>query len=112
MSRAGACAKSLIILCAATLAVAWVSDILVGSIEPVVQSFGWSQLFIGVIFLAIIGNAAENFSAVLMARKNRMDLSLQIAIGSATQIAMVVAPLLGTRGSRARAADESYLQHV
>lgn len=90
--------KSLVILCAATLAVAWVSNILVGSIEPVVQSFGWSQLFVGVIFLAIIGNAAENFSAVLMARKNRMDLSLQIAIGSATQIAMVVAPLLVLAG--------------
>ncbi|MDE1925013.1 MAG: calcium/proton exchanger [Patescibacteria group bacterium] len=90
--------RSLAVLCVSTLAVAWVSDILVGSIEPVVQNFGWSQLFVGVIFLAVIGNAAENFSAVLMARKNRMDLSLQIAIGSATQIAMVVAPLLVLAG--------------
>jgi Ca2+:H+ antiporter len=86
--------RSLLQLLIATLAVAWVSEILVDSIQPLVTSFGWSQLFVGVIFLAIIGNAAENFSAVLVARKDRMDLSLQIAIGSATQIAMVVAPVL------------------
>lgn len=87
-------AKSLFILLLATLAVAWVSDILVGSIEPLVTGFGWTELFIGVIFVAIIGNAAEHFSAISMAIKNRMDLSLQISIGSATQIAMFVAPVL------------------
>jgi Ca2+:H+ antiporter len=81
-------------LLVATLAVAWVSDILVNSIQPLVLSLGWSQLFVGVVFVAIIGNAAENFAAVMVARKDRMDLSLQIAIGSATQIAMVVAPVL------------------
>jgi Ca2+:H+ antiporter len=86
--------SALVKLLVATVAVAWVSDILVGSIQPVVTQFGWSQLFIGVIFLAIIGNAAENFSSILAARKNRMDLSLGIAIGSATQIAMFVAPVL------------------
>jgi Ca2+:H+ antiporter len=86
--------RALLTLAVATLAVAWVSDILVGSIEPVVQTLGWSELFVGVIFIAIIGNAAENFSSVIVARKNRMDLSLQIAIGSATQIAMFVAPIL------------------
>jgi Ca2+:H+ antiporter len=91
-------ARSVLTLLTATLAVAWVSDILVGSIQPVIDNFGWSPLFVGVIFLAIVGNAAENFSAVLVARKNRMDLSLQIAIGSATQIAMVVAPLLVLAG--------------
>lgn len=90
--------RSILTLLFATLAVAWVSDILVGSIQPLIQNFGWSPLFVGVIFLAIIGNAAENFSAVLVARKNRMDLSLQIAIGSATQIAMVVAPALVLAG--------------
>src|ERR1035437_266540 len=58
--------KSISILLFATLAVAWMSEILVGSIEPVVASFGWTQLFIGVIFIAIIGNAAEHTSAIMM----------------------------------------------
>lgn len=70
------------------------SEILVGSIEPIVKSFGWTELFIGVIFVAIIGNAAEHTSAITMALKNKMDLALQISIGSATQIAMFVAPVL------------------
>lgn len=87
-------AKSIFILLLATLAVAWMSEILVGSIEPVVAQFGWTELFIGVIFIAIIGNAAEHTSAIVTATKNRMDLSLQISIGSATQIAMFVAPFL------------------
>lgn len=86
--------KSIFILLLATLAVAWLSEILVGAIEPVVAAFGWTELFIGVIFIAIIGNVAEHTSAIVMAVKNRMDLSLQISIGSATQIAMFVAPLL------------------
>ena len=86
--------RSMTTLLIATLAVAWISDILVNSINPLVEQFGWSQLFIGVIFVAIIGNAAEHVSALTTALKNRMDLSLQISIGSATQIAMLVAPLL------------------
>jgi len=86
--------KSIIILLVATIAVAWMSEILVGSIEPIVKSLGWTELFIGVIFVAIIGNAAEHTSAITMAMKNKMDLALQISIGSATQIAMFVAPVL------------------
>ncbi len=86
--------KSLLVLLVSTLAVAWMSELLVGSIEPIVASFGWTELFIGVIFVAVVGNAAEHTSAVTMALKNRMDLSLQIAQGSATQIALFVAPLL------------------
>jgi Ca2+:H+ antiporter len=86
--------KSIIILFLSTIAVAWMSEILVGAIEPVVASLGWTELFIGVIFVAIIGNAAEHTSAITMALKNRMDLALQISIGSATQIAMFVAPFL------------------
>ncbi len=86
--------KSILILLIATLVVAWMSEILVSSIGPVVKSLGWTQLFIGVIFIAIIGNAAEHTSAIIMATKNRMDLALQISIGSATQIAMFVAPFL------------------
>ncbi len=87
-------ARAVATLLIATLAVAWVSDVLVHSIEPLVAQLGWSQLFIGVIFVAIVGNAAEHLSAVLVARKDRMDLALQISIGSATQIVLIVAPLL------------------
>jgi len=87
-------ARAVITLVVAMIAVAFISDILVRSIEPLLTQLGWSQLFVGVIVVAIIGNAAEHFSAIVVARKNRMDLALQIAIGSATQIALVVAPLL------------------
>ncbi|MBI3633227.1 MAG: calcium/proton exchanger [Candidatus Vogelbacteria bacterium] len=86
--------KSIGVLLLSTLAVSIVSEILVGSIEPIVTSLGWTELFIGVVFIAIIGNAAEHTSAILVAKKNRMDLALQISIGSATQIAMFVAPAL------------------
>jgi len=86
--------KSLVILIITTLAVAWMSEILVGSIEPVVKSFGWTELFIGVVFVAVIGNAAEHLSAITMAVKNRMGLALQVSIGSATQIVMFAAPVL------------------
>ena len=86
--------KSIIILLISTIAVAFMSEILVGSIEPLVVSFGWTELFIGVIFVAIIGNAAEHVSAITVAIKGKMDLALQISIGSATQIVMLVAPLL------------------
>ncbi len=86
--------KSIAILLGATLLVAWMSEILVGSIEPLVASWGWSQLFIGVILIAVIGNAAEHVSAVTVALKNRMDLALQISVGSAIQIAMFAAPVL------------------
>ncbi len=87
-------AKSIFILFICTITVALMSEILVGSIEPIVHQLGWSELFIGVIFIAIIGNVAEHTSAIVTALKNRMDLSLQISIGSATQIAMFVAPVL------------------
>jgi Ca2+:H+ antiporter len=92
-------ARAVVTLIAATLAVAWVSDILVGSVQPLVARLGWSQLFVGVIFVAVIGNAAEHFSAVFVARKDRMDLALQISIGSATQIVLVVAPVLVLLGA-------------
>lgn len=86
--------KSIIVLLAATVLVGWVSEILVGSIEGVVSRFGWTELFIGVIFVAIIGNIAEHVSAITVAMKNRMDLAIQISVGSATQIVMFVAPVL------------------
>jgi Ca2+:H+ antiporter len=86
--------KAISILVIATVAVAFMSEILVGSIEPLVHALGWTELFIGVIFVAIIGNAAEHASAITVAIKNKMDLSLQVAVGSSTQIAMFVAPTL------------------
>lgn len=87
-------ARSLAVLAGATAAVAYESELLVQTIEHVSRALGWSEVFIGVIVVAIIGNAAEHSSAVLMAWRNRMDVSLEIAIGSSLQIAMFVAPLL------------------
>lgn len=84
----------IIVLILSTLAVAYMSDILVNSIEPVVAVLGWTPMFIGVVVLAIIGNVAEHASAVRVAIKNKVDLALQISIGSATQIAMFAAPVL------------------
>lgn len=86
--------KSITILAIATLAVAYVSENLVHTFEVVAESFGWSELFIGIIIVAIVGNAAEHASAVVMAYKNKMDIAVEIAIGSTLQIAMFVAPLL------------------
>lgn len=86
--------KSIAILALATLAVAWVSEILVNSIQPVVALIGWPQVFIAIVVLSIVGNVAEFTSAIRVAAKNNMGLAFQIAIGSATQIAMFVAPAL------------------
>jgi Ca2+:H+ antiporter len=86
--------KSLGILAAATAAIAIVSEILVHNVESAAASFGMSSVFVGVIVVAIVGNAAEHSTAILVARKNRMDLSLSIAIGSSLQIAIFVGPLL------------------
>jgi Ca2+:H+ antiporter len=68
--------------------------VLVGSISEATQSIGLSEFFIGAIVVAIVGNAAEHWVAVLVARKDKMDLAISIAIGSAAQIALFVAPVL------------------
>ena len=73
---------------------AWMSEKLVGAAEETGKALGMSQIFIGIVFVAIVGGAAESGSAVAMARKNKMDLSVGIAIGSCIQIALFVAPLL------------------
>jgi Ca2+:H+ antiporter len=86
--------KSTAILAIATLIVAYISEHLVKTFEYVAASFGWTDLFIGVIIVAIVGNAAEHASAVLMAYKNKMDVAVEIAIGSTLQVAMFVAPVL------------------
>jgi Ca2+:H+ antiporter len=85
---------ALIVLAAATVAVAFISDALVNSIMPLVTQFGWTQLFIGVIIIAIVGNVAEHLSAIRAAVKDHMSLAFSIAVGSATQIVMFVAPVL------------------
>lgn len=86
--------KAIGILFLATLAVAYVSENLVHTFESVGETFGWTELFIGIIIVAIVGNAAEHASAVLMAYKNKMDIAVEIAVGSTLQIAMFVAPVL------------------
>lgn len=86
--------KAIGILLVATVAVAYVAENLVHTFEAVGEQFGWSELFIGVIIVAIVGNAAEHASAILMALKNKMDIAVEIAIGSTLQVAMFVAPVL------------------
>ncbi|MBU5212712.1 MULTISPECIES: calcium/proton exchanger [Heyndrickxia] len=86
--------KAIIVLALATLAVAYVSEKLVHTFEAVGESFGWSELFIGIVIVAIVGNAAEHASAILMAYKNKMDIAVEIAFGSTLQVAMFVAPVL------------------
>jgi len=86
--------KAIVVLLLATLAVAYISENLVHTFEYVAESFGWTELFIGIIIVAIVGNAAEHASAVLMAFKNKMDVAVEIAVGSTLQIAMFVAPIL------------------
>ena len=81
------------ILIAATAGVVLMSETLVGSIEPVLDALGWSELFVGVVVVALVGNAAEHSTAVLMAMQNRMDAAIEIAVGSTTQVAMLVAPI-------------------
>ncbi len=85
---------SMIVLVAATAGVALMSETLVHSLEDATAQLGWSELFIGVILIPVIGNAAEHLTAVTVAMKDKMDLSLGIAIGSSTQIALFVAPVL------------------
>ena len=75
-------------------AIGWMSELLVGATEVTVHALGMSNIFVGLILIPIIGNAAEHSSAVLMARKNRMDLAASIAIGSSVQVALFVAPVL------------------
>ena len=78
----------------ASVLAAWMSEILVGAAEGTGQALGMSQTFIGIVFLAIVGGAAESGSAIAMGRKNKMDLSMGIALGSCIQIALFVAPAL------------------
>ena len=86
--------KAMGVLLGATVCVGILAEFMVGSVQATAQSVGLSELFVGVIVVAIVGNAAEHSTAVLVAWNNRMDLSLGIAIGSSIQIALFVAPVL------------------
>ncbi len=81
-------------LLVASVLAAWMSEVLVGAAEETGKELGMSQTFIGIVLLAIVGGAAESGSAIAMARKNKMDLSVGIALGSCIQIALFVAPVL------------------
>jgi Ca2+:H+ antiporter len=81
-------------LIVASVLAAWMSEILVGAAEGTGKALGMSEVFIGIVFLAIVGGAAESGSAIAMGLKNKMDLSVGIALGSCIQIALFVAPIL------------------
>ena len=86
--------RTLLVLFGVAAAIGVMSEMLVGATEAATEALGLSEFFVGLILVPIIGNAAEHSSAVLMAYKNRMDLAVNIALGSTVQIALLVAPLL------------------
>ena len=86
--------KALVVLAISTAFIAVLSETLVHSVQGAGSALGLGTVFVGLIIIPIIGNAAEHASAILMARRGKMDLSLQIAYGSSTQIALLVAPVL------------------
>jgi Ca2+:H+ antiporter len=87
-------ARALITLVVASMLAAFMSEVLVGAAEETGEVLGMSSVFIGVVFLAIVGGAAESISAITMGAKNKMDLSIGIALGSSIQIALFIAPAL------------------
>jgi Ca2+:H+ antiporter len=86
--------KAMGILLAAAVTIGVVAEVLISATEEAVKVLGLSEFFVGLILIPIIGNAAENSSAIIMAMRNRMDLALNIAIGSSIQVALLIAPLL------------------
>ncbi len=82
------------LLLAATVGVAVMAEFLVAAASETAEQLGWSEVFVGVIVVAIIGNAAEHSTAIIMAAKNKMDAAINIAVGSSIQVALFVAPLL------------------
>jgi Ca2+:H+ antiporter len=85
---------SVTVLTVVTCLVALMSEMLIGALEPAAHRLGLTQVFVGVILVALVGNAAEHSTAVMVAVKNKMDLAYGIAVGSSLQIALLVAPLL------------------
>lgn len=91
--------RTIVVLLISTVVVAVLSELLVDGVKGVTVHVGWTQMFIGVILIALLGNAAEHLSAVTAAKRDQMDLALSIALGSATQIALFVAPVLVVAGA-------------
>src|SRR5215467_10609327 len=90
--------RSIILLGASIIGVIIVSEVLVSSVEVTVKKFGFSEIFVGAIIVGIVGNAAEHSSAIMLARKDKLDLSIGIAAGSGTQVAIFVVPILVIAG--------------
>ena len=86
--------RPVLMLLGTSALVAFLSELLVGALEPTAKAFGLTDLFVGVIVVAIVGNAAEHASAIFAAMKDQVDLALHIAIGSSLQIALFVTPIL------------------
>ncbi|HKP75284.1 MAG TPA: calcium/proton exchanger [Longimicrobiaceae bacterium] len=86
--------KPVAVLAAATTGIAFMAEFLVGAAHETARALGWTEVFVGVIVVAIIGNAAEHSTAVIMAMKNKMDIAINIAVGSSIQVALFVAPVL------------------
>ena len=86
--------KAFFMLAISMVGVVVISEILVGSVEETSKQFGFGEVFVGAIIIGIVGNAAEHSSAIVLARKGKIDLSIGIAAGSGTQIALFVVPLL------------------
>ena len=93
-TRGWSSAQSAGVLLGSTAVVALMSEFLVGAVDETAKKLGMNEVFVGVILVAIIGNAAEHSTAVLMALKNKMDLAIHIAVGSSIQVALFVAPVL------------------
>src|SRR5262249_46626522 len=81
-------------LAAGTILTTIQAEILVGTMQPALRRFGFTELFVGVIVVAIIGNAAEHYPAVIAARRDQMTLAVEISVGSSAQIALLVAPAI------------------
>jgi Ca2+:H+ antiporter len=86
--------RALGVMVVATLGIAGMAEALVGSVEGLTHSLGLTELFVGVVIVAIVGNAAEHSTAIIVAARGKMDLAFQIAAGSSTQIALLVTPVL------------------
>ena len=86
--------RAVLTLVGATALIAWMSELLVGAVSEASHVLGLTEVFVGVVVVAVVGNAAEHSTAVLVAMKDHMDLALNIAIGSSIQIALFVAPVL------------------
>ena len=90
--------KSILLLGAGVIGVVLVSEVLVSSVELTIKKFGFGEMFVGAIIVGIVGNAAEHSSAILLARRGKLDLSIGIAAGSGTQVAIFVVPILVITG--------------